>query len=91
MLLILSDAPDDPIERILWLSGAAEAAKREIEVAFAEAYFTARLEGRFDAAVEIGPFARSAALRLTRQQNDRTGRMVRWNDSLDPSSTKYGG
>lgn len=86
MLLILSDAPEDSIERIMWLSGALDAAKREIESAFAEAYFTARLEQRFDAAVEAGPYARSSALRLTRQWNDRTGRMVRWGDGIDPTS-----
>jgi hypothetical protein len=91
MLLILTDAPEDSIERIMWLSGALDAAKREIETAFAEAYFTARLEGRFDSAVSAGPYARSSALRLTRQWNNRTGRMVRWGDGLDASSTAYRG
>jgi hypothetical protein len=63
MLLILTDAPEDSIERIMWLSGALDAAKREIETAFAEAYFTARLEGRFDSAVSAGPYDRSSAYR----------------------------
>jgi len=90
-MLDLSDAPLDPIERLLWLSGASEQAKKEIEEAFSRAYFEARLSGRFDAAVGLGLHSRSTALRFTRRENNASQRMVRWGDHLDPSSSAYEG
>jgi hypothetical protein len=89
-ILSTSEAPDDPIERLLWLSGAAEAAKAEIEDAFAKAYFEARLSGRLDAAVGLGLHSKSTVLRLTRRENNASQRMVRWGDGADATSSAYG-
>lgn len=86
----MEDAPHDPIERLLWLSGAAEAAKAEIEDAFAKAYYEARLSGRLDVAVDLGLHSKSTVLRLTRRENNASQRMVRWGDGADPTSTAFG-
>ena len=86
----MDEAPHDPIARLLWLSGAAEAAKAEIEEAFSKAYFEARLSQRLDTAVDLGLHSKSTILRMTRRENNTSGRMVRWNDGADPTSTTYG-
>jgi hypothetical protein len=85
-VLDLSAAPEDSIERIMWLSGAREQALAELDRAFSEAYFNARLEGRLDAAVAAGPFARKRVLAFTRHENERRGRTVKWGDAADPVS-----
>lgn len=89
MLLNLDDAPTDPIERLMWLSGVKEQAAAELDDAFAVAYFEARLQGRLEVAISAGPWARKRALRYTRQENQKRGRTVRWGDHLDPTSTAY--
>ena len=89
-ILNLTDAPTDPIERIAWLAGVHEAVASELDSAFSEAYFNARLSGRFEAAVSAGPYARKRALAYTRRENQRRGRTIRWNDGLDMTSTAYG-
>lgn len=85
-LLSLSDAPDDPVERLMWLTGARETLDRELLQAFGEAYFNARLEGRLEAAIAAGPYARKRVLAFTRHENERRGRTVRWGDDADPLS-----
>lgn len=90
-LLDLREAPDDALERILWLSGVMEEAKAELDAAYAEAYYEARLSGLFDAAVSLGVHPKSTALRYSRRENNARGRSVRWGDSKDPTSTKYSG
>lgn len=90
-LLNLTEAPKDPIERILWLSGVREQALSELDAAFAEAYFEARLQQRLDTAISAGPYARKRVLAYTRHENQRRGRAIRWGDGLDPSSTAYRG
>lgn len=90
-LLNLDSAPSDPIERIMWLSGVKEQAAAELAEAFADAYFTARLQRRLEAAVKAGPYARKRVLALTRRENQRRGRTIRWGDGADPTSTAYSG
>jgi predicted alternative tryptophan synthase beta-subunit len=85
-ILNLADAPTDPIRRIVWLSGVVEAVTAELDNEFAATYYEARLEGALPAAVAAGPHAMKRVLRYTRQENDRRGRSVRWNDGLDPAS-----
>lgn len=87
-LLNLDDAPEDPIRRLAWLSGVREQALAELEVELAEAYFSARLEGRLPAAIQAGPYSMKQALRLTRNENNKQGRMVRWGDGLDATSRR---
>lgn len=88
-LLDLREAPDDALERILWLSGVMEEAKIELDKAYSEAYYEARLTGRFDDALALGVHPKSTALRYTRRENNARGRSVRWADGRDPTSTKH--
>jgi hypothetical protein len=89
MLLNLSEAPKDPIERLMYLSGVREQVASELEAELSDAYFQARLQHRFEAALAAGPYAPKRALALTRHENQRRGRSVRWGDGLDPTSTAY--
>lgn len=88
-ILNLDDAPKDPVARVMWLSGVKAQAYMELDAAFAEAYFEARLQQQLDAAIAAGPYARKRALAFTRNENERRGRVVRWNDRADPTSTAY--
>lgn len=90
-ILNLDSAPNDPIERVMWLSGVKEQVQTELDAAFAEAYFDSRLQGRFDVAVTAGPYAKKRALAYTRKENQKRGRAVRWGDGADPTSTAYRG
>jgi hypothetical protein len=79
--LDLSNAPSDPIERLLWLSGMEEAMKRELQDALQVAYFEARLENRLDPALAVGLHSRKRALAYTRAENEKRGRVIsRWPD-----------
>mgnify|MGYP000872330280 CR=1 FL=1 len=88
-ILNLSNLPNDPIERLLWLSGVQTAVTTELDAAFAEAYFDARLQGRFETAMGLGLHGKKRALAFTRHHNNINRRLVRWGDSLDPTSTLY--
>jgi hypothetical protein len=89
-LLNLDAAPDDPIERIMWLSGVLNRAETELDEQLAKAYYEARLQRRLEPAISAGPYNRKKVLALTRRENERRGRSVRWNDGADPTSTAYG-
>lgn len=88
-ILNLNDAPSDPLERLLWLSGVKKAAARELEDAYAKAYAEARLERRFGHALSLGLHGRKRALALTRRWNSSQARMIRWGDGIDPTSTAF--
>lgn len=83
--------PEDPVERIFWLDGVEAHVQSQLEVAYADAYAAARLEGRFESALRVGKMGRTKALRLTRKWNESRGRSVRWADGFDPTSTAYTG
>lgn len=85
-ILRLDNAPEDPIERILWLDGVRKAVERELDCEYQQSYFNARLTGRFVEALTVGRASRKRALAWTRRQNEATGRTVRWSDGLDPLS-----
>lgn len=89
-ILDLSRAPKDPVARVAYLDTVMAKAREEVEAALSEAYFSARLQRRFEDALRLGRASRKRALMLTRRHNAATGRAVRWNDGLDPSSTLYG-
>lgn len=61
----------------------------ELEVEYTDAYFEARLQGRFEDALRVGRTSRTEALRMTRRKNEQSGRSIRWNDNLDPTSGSY--
>lgn len=88
-ILRLDDAPTDPIQRLWWLSGVREQVAKELDEEFARTYFNARLQGNLEAAIKAGPFARKRVLAFTRAENQRQGRVVRWGDQADPTSTAY--
>lgn len=90
-ILNLEEAPSDPLQRLLWLSGVKQAAQRELEEAYAEAYFEARISGRFDAALSLGLHGKKRALAWTRRVNNARARMVRWGDGIDRTSSAYKG
>jgi hypothetical protein len=79
-LLDLSRAPDDPIERIVWLDGVMEQVRDELDEAFSEAYFWARFTGRLDAALALKRHSRKRVMAYTRAMNNQKGRQIRWND-----------
>lgn len=90
-LLNLDDAPEAPIERLMWLSGVMEQVRSELDAEFARAYYEARLQKQFPAALALRLHSRKRALAFTRQENERRGRTVRWQDGYDPTSTAYTG
>ncbi len=87
--LSLGAAPNDPVERIAWLDGVLEVFENEISSHYEKAYFEARMQGRFDAAVGVGRTSRKQALAMTRRVNNRMGQSVRWGDGLDRTSSAY--
>lgn len=80
-ILNLDDMPTDPVERIGWLGGVMDAAREELEAAFTEAYFEARLQGQLGAAISLRQHSRKRILAFTRKANEAKGRIVkRWPD-----------
>lgn len=79
-ILNLKAAPQDPIERLVWLGGVMEQVRNELDDAFAEAYFWARFTGRLDAAMNLRLHSRKKVMSYTRHVNNARGRQIRWND-----------
>jgi hypothetical protein len=77
-LLDLTEAPREPVHRVLWLSELSNLLAEELHLAYRKAYFEARQQGTFEVAVEVGPFSRTVALAMTREHNEATGRQLRW-------------
>jgi len=80
MMVDFSDAPRDPIERLMWLSGAKEKFDIELNWQWQRAYFQARQTGRLDAALSLGYHSHKRVMSYTRAENERTGRQWRWGD-----------
>lgn len=79
-LLNFASAPDDPIERLIWLGGVDDQVKTELEREFQEAYFWARFTGRLDAALDLHLHSRKKVMAYTRAENEFRARMIRWGD-----------
>jgi hypothetical protein len=77
-----TDAPHDPLERLLWLSGAKAAFDAQVSSEWQAAYFDARLTGRFGPALDLNLHSRKRALAFTRAENERRGRPMRWGDGF---------
>lgn len=90
-ILNLADCPTDPVEAIIWLDGVGEAVRHELDAAYENAYFEARVRGQFETALAVGRAPRKRALAWTRRRNNRLGRQIRWSDGLDPSSSAFSG
>jgi hypothetical protein len=91
MILNLQDAPESPIERLMWLSGVMEEVKEELDAEFRRAYYEARLQKQLEPALALGLHSRKRILAYTRAENEKRGRTVRWQDGVDPTSTAYTG
>lgn len=79
-ILNLKSAPDDPVERLVWLGGVQEQVDRELDAAFTEAYFWSRFTGRLETAIDLGIHSRKRIMAYTRHGNEAAGRMIRWGD-----------
>jgi hypothetical protein len=79
-ILNLAGAPDDPIERLIWLSGVKEQVTRELDHEFRLAYFWCRFTGRLDEAMKLDLHSHRRVLGFTRAENEARGRMIRWGD-----------
>lgn len=90
-ILKLDGMPDDPAQRLLWLSGVKQAAQTELDDLFAETYAALRHQGRIQWAIGQRLHGKKRILALTRQWNRQQGRMIRWNDGIDNTSTAYRG
>lgn len=77
-----SDAPHDPVKRLLWLSGAKEAFDTQVTAMWQAAYFEARLSRRFKVALDLGLHSRKRAIAFTRAENERRGRPIHWGDGF---------
>lgn len=80
LIVDFSTAPTDPVERLMWLSGAREAFDAQLTAEFQRAYFDARRTGRFDIALSLGLHSKKRALAMTRHENESRGRMIKWRD-----------
>lgn len=80
MLCDFTDAPDEPIARLMWLSGVREQVQRELDHEYQVAYFNARLQQRFIPALDLHLHSRKKALAFTRAENEARGRPLKWGD-----------
>jgi hypothetical protein len=80
LVIDFSQAPHDPIERLLWLSGAQAAFDAQVNAEWGDAYFLARLQQRLDVAMGLNLHSRKRILAYTRAENERRGRPMRWGD-----------
>lgn len=79
--LDLSSAPSDPVERLAWLSGIDQALRKEVNAAWQEAYFEARIKGMFEQALALKLHPKKRALAWTRHENEARGRAIsNWGD-----------
>lgn len=89
-ILDLSGQPHDAAERLLYLSGVKQAVETELNEAYGETYAQLRREGRIEWAIEQGFHGKKRVLAMTRRWNrEKAGRMVRWNDGIDRSSSAF--
>lgn len=72
--------PHDPVERLMYLSGVMQAVRSELESEVRLAYFEARQQGLFDAALALRYHSEKKALAWTRAENEARGRTWRWGD-----------
>lgn len=79
-ILDLSEAPDEPLRRLLYLSGVKEKVQEELDAEYRRIYFDMRLEGRLDDALDLAEHSHKQIMRFTRNENEARGRQVRWGD-----------
>lgn len=80
-ILDLSEAPDEPLRRLMYLSGVKARVNEELDDEYRAIYFRLRMEGRLDDAFDFGTHSPTRILAFTRAENESRGRLVRWNDA----------
>jgi hypothetical protein len=80
-ILDLSEAPDEPLHRLMWLSGVNDQVALELDEQFRAAYFELRLQNRLAEAFDLRLHSPTRVLAYTRRENESRGRLVRWNDT----------
>jgi len=90
-ILNLSKAPKDPVKRIVWLAGVQARVREELDRELSAAYFDVRMRGQLDEVLSLGYHSKKQALAWSRKENDRRGRVVRWGDGKDRTSSAYSG
>lgn len=78
MLLDFSTAPDNPVERIVWLDELYTDMHTALYAQLQSAYFEARLRGQLAVAIEVAPHGKKKVLAMTRAENEKRGRCIRW-------------
>ena len=74
------------IRRLRTLTERRNALLCDLEQQIAVAYYEARVAGRFEQALEVGPWSRTVAVRATRHVNESLGRHIRWSDEFATAS-----
>jgi hypothetical protein len=80
-ILSLTQIPENPIERLVYLDGVLAAARAELDAEFQRAYFDARVQGMFPQALNLGLHSQKKAVAFTRHENEKRSRAIwRWRD-----------
>jgi hypothetical protein len=79
-LVDFSEAPDEPLRRLIWLAGVKGKVQQELDAEYQKVYFALRLEGRLDEALDFAEHSNKRVLAFTRAENEARGRLVRWGD-----------
>lgn len=80
LILDLSEAPKEPLQRLMYLSGVRERVAAELEMEYRRLYFQLRLESRLDEAEDLRLHSHKKIMAFTRAENESRGRLVRWGD-----------
>lgn len=81
-ILDFTEAPQEPLARLMWLSGVMEEARAELSAEYQRTYFEARSQGMLKEAVALKIHSRKSVLALTRHENHRLGNVIRrWEDN----------
>lgn len=79
-ILDLSEAPEEPLRRLIYLSGVKHKVKQELDAEYQRIYFALRMEGRLDDGIDFNEHSNKAIVAFTRKENEARGRQVRWGD-----------
>lgn len=88
-MFTVESPPHDALERLAWLTEKRREFDGWLEGEYQLAYFEARLTGRLEDALALALHGRKRVLAWTRRENSLRGRMVRWSDGADKTSTGY--
>lgn len=85
----MNSAPRDPIRRLAFLADKQREFAALLDREYQLAYFEARQTGRLEFAERLGLHSKKRILKWTRVENEARGRMMRWGDHADPTSSSY--